>query len=242
MTSVSIEKAELKTALAAVKHACWKNELRRNLQGVHLALNGSAQFTTTDGHRLARYMASIKGGDSETEIMIPPDQFKRLAELCTGKGSVSIVVSDGHLTAEADTGAVSFEGHGGKFPNVEQVIPQSFDHSVEFPPLHFRTALKIAIVIGSEKIRPCALSFTPGLCCIVSEKSEHGETEYDIPCDFGESYEIGFNARYLMDSLQAIKPKSALRFQFNGPLNPALFTSAEMPEFFSLVMPLRIEW
>ncbi|MCZ6782194.1 MAG: DNA polymerase III subunit beta, partial [Proteobacteria bacterium] len=62
----------------------------------------------------------------------------------------------------------------------------------------------------------------------------------ELDVDFsGEPLEIGFNARYLLDALSAMRTKE-IRLGFQDDLSPVQVLPAEDDETLAVVMPMRI--
>ena len=51
--------------------------------------------------------------------------------------------------------------------------------------------------------------------------------------------EIGFNARYMIDSLNVLDV-SEIIFEFNNELSPVIIRSGEHENFLGIIMPLKI--
>jgi DNA polymerase-3 subunit beta len=78
---------------------------------------------------------------------------------------------------------------------------------------------------------------------VESEKAENGESYNQLDIEYqGESMQIGFNARYLLDVLAVASHGENVKLELKGALNPCLIRVPEDASFLSVVMPLRIEW
>ena len=56
---------------------------------------------------------------------------------------------------------------------------------------------------------------------------------------YGDELTIGFNAKYLMDAINAIQMKE-IRFAFQDELSPSRITPPEDEKTLAVVMPMRI--
>jgi DNA polymerase-3 subunit beta len=126
---------------------------------------------------------------------------------------------------------------------VDPIIPKDNDKLVEVNRERMLNSLKIVSLMSTEKIKPVKLSLTPGTLRLESERAEYGDAADEISVDYGGGpFEIGFNARYLMDVLTVASHGEVIKLEMKGPLNPCLMHVPSDPTFLSVVMPLRIEW
>ncbi|MEZ4290227.1 MAG: hypothetical protein R3E53_06665 [Myxococcota bacterium] len=67
-----------------------------------------------------------------------------------------------------------------------------------------------------------------------------GRCAEELDVDYaGENLTVGFNARYLLDAINAIGEKE-VRFSFQDSLSPSRITLAEDEKTLAVVMPMRI--
>ena len=55
----------------------------------------------------------------------------------------------------------------------------------------------------------------------------------------GEPLDIGFNAKYLIESLSVFDDNEIV-FEFNNELTPVVIKSEDLPEFLGIIMPLKL--
>ena len=67
-----------------------------------------------------------------------------------------------------------------------------------------------------------------------------GEARDEIGIDYkGESFEIGFNAKYMLDCLEVMKD-SDIEFNFKDKTKPGLIQSSAHKNHCYVIMPMRI--
>ena len=75
-----------------------------------------------------------------------------------------------------------------------------------------------------------------------SEKAEYGEVSDELEAQYsGEDFQIGFNSRYLLDTL-GVMSTDQVRMEFKNPMSPSVVREDSDGLFLSVIMPLRIEW
>jgi DNA polymerase-3 subunit beta len=86
---------------------------------------------------------------------------------------------------------------------------------------------------------PLRLRFAEGELTVSAQTQDVGETRETIPVAYaGEPLEIGFNAEFLRDGVDAVTGDE-LRFKLINPLRPGLITG-EGDDFWYLIMPIRL--
>ena len=79
-----------------------------------------------------------------------------------------------------------------------------------------------------------------GQLVISSNNPDLGDAREELDVDFaGDSLMVGFNARYLLDAVGAIKSKE-VRISFQDELSPCRITPPEDEDTLAVVMPMRI--
>ena len=130
----------------------------------------------------------------------------------------------------------------GKFPNCDPIIPKDNNLIVEVKREGFINALRIVSSISSEKLRPIKLIISSGILRLESEKAEYGEVVDEIEAFYeGEAFQIGFNAKYLLDVLNVIDSEDII-LECKNSMSPTIIKSATDESFLSVIMPLRVEW
>ena len=243
-----MDTAALKQAIDLTLFATQTNEARKNLMGVNLKMREAHQsrWTATDGHRLAQVSKPVENGDlsGAPEIIIPRKSLGEMRKVLDLAGEQARVSFDERsLKLGTDSISLTTRLIEGKFPNVDPIIPKDNEKQVDVNRERLLSSLKIVSLMSSEKIKPVKLSLAPGTLKLESERAEYGDAADEIPVEYGgEAFQIGFNARYLMDVLTVASHGETIRLEMKGPLNPCLMHVPGDPTFLSVVMPLRIEW
>ena len=81
---------------------------------------------------------------------------------------------------------------------------------------------------------------TEGRLCLSSNNPDLGEAREELDVDYaGEELSIAFNARYVMDALNAVKAKE-VRLGFQDSLSPARIVPTDDDDSLAVVMPMRV--
>ncbi|MBF0236728.1 MAG: DNA polymerase III subunit beta [SAR324 cluster bacterium] len=240
-----ISSDELKKCIDATLYASQTNESRRNLMGVCLSsYNGRTRWLSTDGHRLAQaYGTSQIENENFSEVIIPR---KALSEV-----RKAIHLFDESIEISFDEHTLQFSGKSvvfktrlieGKFPNCDPIIPKDNPLIAIMDRERLVNALRIVSSITNEKMKPVKFIFGDNKLRIESEKADYGEVSDEMDIDYNnESMQIGFNARYVLDSLNVVQ-HTQVRIDLKTSMAPGLIRSPENDDCISVIMPLRIEW
>ena len=245
--SVIISVEDLKSCIDMTLFAAITNESRRNLMGVCLCSTTDKQtrWLSTDGHRLAQIIKSVDdlNIDADQEVIIPRKaltEVRRAADLFGKKVNITF---DSRVM-QFSGGQISFKTRliEGKFPNCDPIIPKDNNLEILINRESFTNSLRIVSSISSEKLRPVKLIISSGVLRLESEKADYGEVVDEIEAGYeGESFQIGFNARYLLDVLGVIDSDDII-LECKNSMSPTIIKSSTDESFLSVIMPLRVEW
>jgi DNA polymerase III subunit beta len=228
-------------------HAVSTDETRIFLTGIYLqVLDQKLKAVAIDGHRLAlftmrlmeTYPAPLKDG-----VIIPRkgvNEFKKMADSMPD-GKIKISVDDSFLFLELNSDyVVTIRLISREYPKYQSVIPAKTQY-------HFGIERE-AILNAVKRIRILSNEKTNGIKMLISDKNltlstNHpalGQATEVIDINYsGKALDIGFNAKYLMDTLQVL-PEGEVVFEFNNELSPVVMKSPKEKEFLGIIMPLKL--
>ncbi|MBC8219564.1 MAG: DNA polymerase III subunit beta [Proteobacteria bacterium] len=245
--SVTISVEDLKSCIDMTLFAAITNESRRNLMGVCLSSTSDQQtrWLSTDGHRLAQIIKSVDDLiiDAEQEVIIPRKALTEVRRAADMFGKTVNITFDSRVM-QFSGGQISFKTRliEGKFPNCDPIIPKDNNLEILVNRENFSNSLRIVSSISSEKLRPVKLIISAGVLRLESEKADYGEVVDEIEAGYeGESFQIGFNARYLLDVLGVIDSDDII-LECKNSMSPTIIKSSTDESFLSVIMPLRVEW
>jgi len=185
---------------------------RYHLNGVYFELlpTGMIRMTATDGHRLS-YI--------DHEVFTKPIDLKR-----------GVVIPKKGLT----------ELHKMLQGTKSQVIPQNLDKVAKLQREDLLGALKRVSLMAHEKSKGVKISVQNDLMTVASSNPDMGEARDEIGMIYqGESIEIGFNAKYIMECLEVMKDPE-IEFHFKDKTKPGLIQAAAHKNHCYVIMPMRI--
>ena len=245
---VSLDAAELATALSQVVRAASGDESRQILTGVLWELEeGSVTLAATDSYRLAVRQLPASGTiGAERKVVLPSRTLGELARALQGAGgAVSALVKENLVafsiveTGDGSAGewVIGSRFIEGEFPKYRQLIPQEYPNTLV---VDRELLLEVTRRVGllAQNNLPVKLQLAPELEVSahtpdVGEGQEVIDAEYD-----GEPLVIAFNPQFLLDGASAIASQR-IEMQVGDGLKPAILRG-ETGDFTYLLMPVRL--
>jgi DNA polymerase-3 subunit beta len=245
--TVPISAAILSEMIERTMYAASVDETRYNLNGVYLEVleePGQIRLVATDGHRLACVDREIGGDVSAlaSGVIIPRKGLGELKRLVDEADSEEIELAFEGNSGLARRGDVTLVMRliEGEFPNYNQVIPKDLTRHLILPTDALVQAVRRVALLSSERSRAVKLELSDGQLVITSNNPDLGDAREELDIDYaGEPLSIGFNARYLLDAINAIGLKE-IRFSFQDELSPSRITPPDDEKTLAVVMPMRI--
>lgn len=226
------------------------DETRAHLNSALFECDGGlVRMVTTDGHRLSKMETTVEGLDAKTTMLVPQKAVielkKLLDEVTENRDTVMVTLAQTGPNAFFTLGGIQFSVKliDAQFPPYEAVIPAMTDRAVKTPRAQFREALRAVSLAASDRTGGVKLAVSQNALRITSESPESGNGFDEVPIDYnGPEISVGFNARYLLDVLDAMKEVDEVTLGLSGELDPAVVRPVTdgQEEYIAVVMPMRI--
>ena len=120
------------------------------------------------------------------------------------------------------------------------MIPRDNTKVVQVDVKMFAAAVDRVATISAEKSRSVKLAIEPGRLTLTVRNMEAGQAVEEVEIDYdGDSFEIGFNARYLLDVCGQITGEG-MELRFSDPASPTLVLDPADDGVRYVLMPLRV--
>jgi len=222
-----------------VARAASKDEARPVLTGVLVQFAGDKLvMAATDSYRLAVKETALGSAAPDLEAIIPSRALQELARIAGDVDEIGIGVQENQVIFSAGDVWLASRRIDGQFPNIRQLLPETFEYELTIPRVELLDVVRRAGVM-IQRATPLHLRFAEGALTVVARTQEVGESRESMPVPFtGETLEIGFNAEFLRDGIDAIEGDD-VKFKLISPLRPAVL-EGEDGNFTYLVMPIRL--
>ena len=238
---------DLARLIDKTRFAVSTEETRYYLNGLylHTVAEGGIPLlraVATDGHRLALAETPAPEGAAGGPGVIVPrktvDQVRRLLD--DGSGPVEVQVSPQKIRFEFGQASLTSKVIDGAFPDYMRVIPKGNDKQADIDNAVFASAVDRVATISAEKSRSVKLAFELDRVTLTVRNMEAGQGVEEVEIGYSEDpFEIGFNARYLLDVAGQITGENAT-FMFADPASPTLVLDPGDPGVQYVLMPLRV--
>ncbi len=206
--SFSIEQNSLKQLIEHTQFAMAHQDVRYYLNGLLLEVGGGELCAVaTDGHRLAIcQMASPIKVDGNQQIIVPRKGVLEIQKLLEEtEQAVEIEIGPNHLRMRTTNLRFTTKLIDGRFPDYQRVIPQNTDKSLIANREDLRQAVLRTSILTNEKYRSIRFQLEPNILRVLAHNPEQEEAEEEVSIEYsGANLEIGFNATYVLDALQAV--------------------------------------
>ncbi|OGQ56816.1 MAG: DNA polymerase III subunit beta [Deltaproteobacteria bacterium RIFCSPLOWO2_02_FULL_50_16] len=226
-------------------YAISSDETRYALNGVYiekLKEENGLRMVATDGHRLS-YVDRKIGREFllKKGVIIPKKGIQELKKLISeGEGDFELALDEKNMMARRGTTTVLARLIEGQYPEYQQVIPTTTGRYLSVHRETFIGALKRASVMATDRVNGIHLKVSPGNLEVSSNNPDLGEAREELDVDYkGETFQVGFNPRYLLDILNVIEDEKVV-LELKDEVSPCIIRSEYDKSFLALVMPMRV--
>jgi len=236
----------LKQIIDKTRFAISTEETRYYLNGIFLHVSDDAtpvlKAAATDGHRLARVtVARPDGAEGMPDVIIPRKCVGELRKLLDEvDGSVEVSLSPTKIRFGLGTAILTSKLIDGTFPDYSRVIPTANDKLLKIDPRSFEEGVDRVATIASEKTRAVKMSLDRDKIILSVTSPENGTAAEEVPGDYASpGFDIGFNARYLLDILNQIDG-DMVEVHLADASAPTLIRENDKAPALYVLMPMRV--
>lgn len=248
--AIQISANALVEGLRGALFATSSDETKQVLTGVHLTADDeSLEFAATDGHRLAVVHtvdeSGSPAGDAAMNVTIPGKALRELERVLQNYSSnepVAFKLDTTQVVFDLGDQRITTRLLEGQYPNYRQLIPKQFERQLTVDRKQLTSSLERIAVMADQRNNIVKLSIDPETqsLALSVEAQEVGSGFETLPAQItGESLDIAFNVRYLLEGLKAL-PSSEIQIQCNSATSPSVLTPLGGTKITYLVMPVQI--
>jgi DNA polymerase-3 subunit beta len=242
------------------------DETKQVLTGVHLMVQeDSLEFAATDGHRLAvvetlnakptseesqedeedEEKPASEDTISSFELTVPARtlrELERMLGLSESSDTVALQFEVGQIIFQGGNHRLTSRTLEGQYPAYRQLIPGQFQRQVAIPRRQLLSAVERIAVLADQKnnIVKFDIDAQAQTIDLTVETQDVGSARESLSAQVtGESIEIAFNVKYLIDGLKALST-SDIQFQMNAANTPVILTPLGGLKMTYLIMPVQI--
>lgn len=197
----------------------------------------------TDGHRMARAeIEAPAGAKGMPGIIVPKKTVGEVQKLLDGAdGDVKVEVSDTKIRVTVGSVVLLSKLIEGTFPDYDRVTPKNNDKQMNVDRQSFAIAVDRVSTIASDRGgKAVKLQAKDGLLELSVTNPDHGTASEELAVEFDtDGFEIGFNARYLLDITGQLDGDTAL-LKLADPGSPTVIQDREGAPALYVLMPMRV--
>lgn len=202
--------------------------------------NGIFKIVAVDGYRMAIRSENVDS-ESNTSFVVPGKTQQEVLKLLNGEEeNVEIIIGMRHITFKVKNYRVISRLIEGTFLDYKTTIPKEEKTEVVINTRKVINSVERMSLLNNDRIQsPVRCKFSDDeikLSCASAVGRANDVISVPI---IGESVEIGFNNRYLLDALKN-SDTDEIKLVLNGALAPMIVKPVKGDCFLSIVVPMRL--
>ena len=169
--------------------------------------------------------------------------IEKFLSTCDITKPINFFIDKGQVVFMSVDEIITIRALEGSYPNYSQLLPDSFSSVLEFDRKEFIASLERIAVLADQhnNVIKITTDSSANLMKISTDAQDIGTGSESLSVSFeGESFQIAFNVRYLLDGLKVIDSNN-IKLSCNAPTTPAVFSPINSDfKFIYLVMPIQI--
>lgn len=245
-SSFTMTSSALLTAINKTLFAVSNDDLRPAMTGVYFEmLKTGLQFVATDAHRLVRYQRTDVVCPKQDSFIVPKKPLNLLkSALSDNSDELTISYNSNHLFVKHNTTQMSCRLIDARFPDYKVVIPTDNPYHLTVNKSDFQGALRRVSIFSNKSTNQVALTISGNQLQLASQDIDFNfEGNERMACQYsGEDISIAFNARFLIEMLNAAETTEIL-MELSTPTKAGLIKPSEQAsneDLLMLVMPLMM--
>lgn len=204
--------------------------------------DGEIRIVSVDGFRLAIRTETIKNS-LVLKFVVPGKTLSEVLKMLSSDSEDPIQMSIGkrHILFKINGYTVISRLLEGDFLDYHNVIVNSSSTEIKINVRNFTDSIDRASLLISDRLKsPVKCVFEKDIIKVTCSTAS-GKVYDEIPSSLsGDTLEMGFNNRYLLDALKACECDE-VRVLLNGPLSPMRIYPSDGEGFTFLVLPVRLK-
>ena len=245
-TSFTMPSSALVTAINKTLFAVSNDDLRPAMTGVYFELDKTfIQFVATDAHRLVRYKRTDVSCPRADSFIVPRKPLNLLkSALPDNEDEITVSYNSNHLFVKHGTTQMSCRLIDARFPDYKVVIPTDNPYKLVLDKSLFQSALRRISVFSNKSTNQVALNISGSELQLAAQDVDFSfEGNERMRCQYdGEDLTIAFNARFLIEMLNAADT-GEVKIELSTPTKAGILKPTEAEEgedLLMLVMPLML--
>ncbi len=248
-----IQGSVLKKMISKVSHSIAEQDIRPMLRGAFFSFNENhLEVVSCDSYTLSKCeivcdIEYFNASHHKQSLIIPGHALSEMVKILKDDEKVGMYVTKKH--AVVDSGDMIFFTRtiDAEFIDYNRIIPKDNDIFVKVDRDNLLTGLERANIIAEEKIQNSGKSYVKieveNQFMTLTSSSVNGKVYDEMDCEHeGNDLEIGFNCRYLINSVKVAEGEKIL-LSMKSPTQAITIEPVEKDDefnYFYMILPVRM--
>lgn len=238
---VVLSQFTLKEVIRQTIFAIADNDNNKLMTGELFEINDNTlKVVALDGHRISIRRILLKNSYDYKKVVVPGKTLNEISKILSGDmdKDVSIYFTSKHILFEFDNTIVVSRLIEGEYFRIEQMLSSDYETRVRINKKELLSCIDRATLLVKEgDKKPIIISITDGMMQLKMNSTVGSmDEEIDIDKD-GKDLMIGFNPKFLIDSLRVIEDEEINLYMVN-PKAPCFIRNAE-ETYIYVVLPVN---
>ena len=239
LSEINLPSGVLQKVINKTAFATSNDELRPPMTGVLFQLNkDGVNFVATDAHKLVKYRRTDIKADKGSSLIMPKKALNLLkSNLPSEQTQVTLSYNSSFAFFSYNNVKLICRLIEGRYPDYNAVIPQENPNRLTINRADFLNTLRRVIIFSNKTTHQVILKIKGNEIAVSAQDLDFSnEANERIDCAYdGENMEIGFNAKFLLEMLNAMDNEE-VRFELSTPNRAGLLLPTEADEAEDLLM------
>lgn len=239
--SISLSQFTLKEVIRQTIFSIAANENNKMMTGELFEINeNELKVVSLDGHRISIRKIELKDTYGHKKVVVPGKTLTEVSKILSGEveDEVRLFFTNNHIVFEFDQTTVVSRLIEGEYFRIEQMLSSDYETKVEINKKELLDCIDRATLLVKESDKkPIIIQISDGSMELkINSQIGSMDEEIDITKE-GKDILIGFNPRFLIDSLRVIDDESVTLYLVN-PKAPC-FIKDEKETYIYLILPVN---
>lgn len=239
--SIALSQFTLKEVIRQTIFSIAANENNKMMTGELFEINeNELKVVSLDGHRISIRKIELKDTYGHKKVVVPGKTLTEVSKILSGEveDEVRLFFTNNHIVFEFDQTTVVSRLIEGEYFRIEQMLSSDYETKVEINKKELLDCIDRATLLVKESDKkPIIIQISEGSMELkINSQIGSMDEEIDITKE-GKDILIGFNPRFLIDSLRVIDDENVTLYLVN-PKAPC-FIKDEKETYIYLILPVN---
>ena len=237
----SIPQSTLKNMIKGTSFAITQDESRPILQGILFEVkDGHLNLVALDGYRLA-VRTELLDTSNSINAVIPGRTLIEVAKILEDSDeNVNITFTTNHILFSLENTKVISRLLEGEYIKYNSLLPQEYKLLVNVKRQDLQNGIERASLMSTDSNSNLIKLNIESDTIIITSNSQLGKVREEVAIDLqGESLQIAFNSRYILDILKNMEAEEIV-MEFTSSVSPCILKDKESDKCKYLVLPVRL--